>query len=372
MREIYLDNAASTPMDPRVVSILTQASIGIFGNPSNYKHAHGREAKNALDRARKNIGDRLGVDPSGLIFTSGATEANNLALRGISCLQKGHCSAIVSSIEHACVDQSLKFLLNRGVHVQAIPTATNGQIDVKALQKMVMNSKNLKLITVMSVNNETGVIQPLEEVVRVARWKGALVHTDAVQAIGKVNLKILQQVDMFSLSGHKINGPKGIGCLWVRPGLKISPLLVGGGQEFGIRSGTSPVPTILAFEKAVEIALTDQGWLKTVGGAIEALEEKIIMNVPGARINGRSAPRVPNISNISFSSSQPVIDKVKGVALSAGAACGCSKTQPSKVLLTMGVPETSAKNCIRVSAGRFNTEAEIMRAADIIIHAATS
>jgi len=370
MREIYLDNAASTPIDPRVMKVLHDASIRFFGNPSNIKHQHGRLAKDAMEKARKKIGKYLGLDYRGIIFTSGATEANNLALRGIACLQQKKCSAIISSVEHSCVDESAKFLLKRGVNVKAIPTLSNGQINLKVLSDMIKSSQDLKFISVITANNETGVIQQIEEVIRFARWKGAYVHTDAVQAIGKISLAVVKHADMISISGHKIHGPKGIGLLWVKPGLKISPLLVGGGQESGIRSGTSPVPLIVAFAKAIEIAVKDKAWIYTIDGPMRNLEKQILTQIPGTILNGAASPRIPNISNISFPSRGLLIDKLQGLAVSSGAACSCLKPQPSKVLLSMGLTNSLAKNSIRISAGRFTTPEDIARAAHLLIAAA--
>jgi cysteine desulfurase len=373
MQEIYLDNAASTPIDSRVLNSYIDASLTLFGNPSNVKHLHGKAAKAALETARAKIGQCLGLDPRGIIFTSGATEANNLALRGITCLQNKKCSALISSIEHACVDESAKFLLKRGIDVKAVPTRPNGQIDIEALAKMIKKSRKLKLISTLLVNNETGVIQPLQQIIELAKKEGdrtgsrVLVHTDAVQAIGKVSPKILKHADLVSISGHKINGPKGIGFLWVKPGLKISPILVGGGQEQGIRSGTTPLPLIVAFAKAVEIATKDTKWLGPVDKAMRQLERRVVAEIPGTTINGGGAPRVPNISNLSFSLQEQLIDHLPGLAVSSGAACSCPKPQPSKVLLSMGVDDARAKNCLRISASRNTTPQEIQRAANIII-----
>jgi cysteine desulfurase len=370
MGEIYLDNAASTPIDPQVLKTLNYAQQHLFGNPSNIKHQHGKAAKKALEDARINVGTLLGLDPRGVIFTSGATEANNLALRGITCLQKGRCAAFLSSIEHACVMESAKFLINRGVDVKLIPVKSNGQVDIDVLAEMIRKTSKIKLVSVMLVNNETGVIQPIGEVIRRARWRGALVHVDAVQGIGKMNIDILKEADMCSISGHKINGPKGVGCLWVRPGLKISPLLVGGGQEFGIRSGTTPVPLIIGFAKALEIAIKHQGWVNRINPSMRILESTIAQKIPGATINGKQAPRVGNITNISFPFKKDVIQFITGVAVSSGAACGCSKNQPSRVLLSMGVSDNMAKNSIRVSAGKFNTAQDIQMATKLILQAA--
>lgn len=362
MDEIYLDNAASTPIDSRVLEVLVFASKNIFGNPSNSKHQHGKSAKQALEKARATIGSYLDLNPHGIIMTSGATEANNLALRGLSCLQEKNCAILVSQIEHSCIDESLKFLLKRGINIKAIATLPNGVVDLNSLEQLVNTIPNLRLISVMLVNNETGVIQPIEEISRIAKKKKVLLHTDAVQAIGKLDSSILKNADLISISAHKINGPKGIGCLCVRPDLSISPLLVGGGQEAGIRSGTTPVPLIMAFAQAIEIAIKESNWLEEIKPAMAALEKSL----PNCIVNGSQAPRVPSIINVSFPFKTPVIDLVEGVAISSGAACSCSLPKPSKTLLAMGLPEPLAKNCLRISAGRINSSQDIFRAAELL------
>ena len=370
MREIYLDNAASTPVDQRVLNAYNEASQTFFGNPSNIKHKSGVQASNAVEAARSKIGELLGLDPRGIIFTSGATEANNLALKGIACLQKKRCSVLISSIEHACVNDSANSLIERGIRVKKIATMANGQINLSSMSKLASNSNQLKLVSTILVNNETGVIQPLPKIIGIAKAHGALVHTDAVQAIGKVPLDILRYADLVSISGHKIGGPKGIGLLWVRPGLKIYPLLVGGGQERGARSGTLPVPLIVAFSKAIEIATKQTSWLGMVNKEMRLLENRILQEVPGAVINGGSSPRVAHISNISFPFKAQIIDHLPGIAASSGAACSCPKKQPSAVLLSMGAPSSMAKNCLRLSAGRDTTQQQIRSAATLIVDAA--
>lgn len=365
--EPYLDNAASTPVDPSVLQSLIVANQKYFGNPSNIKHSYGRAAKGAMEAARNSIGGYLGLNPQGLIFTSGATEANNLALQGLDCLHDKKCSAIISSIEHACIDESARILLKRGVNVKFIPTLPNGTVDLEKLKELVKSTKNVKFVSVMTVNNETGVIQPIEEVAKIAKRAGAFFHTDAVQAIGKVPPSVLQCADMVSLSSHKINGPKGIGCLWIGRNVRLRPILVGGGQEAGIRSGTSPTPLIVAFAKAIEITMDNTDWLFSLVKPLRDMEQFIVSSIPGTVVNGKDAPRVASISNISFPFKKPVIDLLQNIAVSSGAACGCSKAKPSKVLLSMGLDKTLAANSIRISVGRFNTPDEIINAGKYIV-----
>ena len=369
MDEIYLDNAASTPTDPRVLDVFITGSKYFSGNPSNIKHRHGRQAKQALEKARADIGNLLNLDHRGIIFTSGATEANNFALRGLGCLQEKNCSVLVSQIEHPCIDESLKFLIKRGINVVPIPTLPNGLVSLVELEKLLKKVSNPRLISVMAVNNETGVIQPLEDISRMAKQHQTLLHTDAVQAIGKVNPQLLKNADMISMSGHKINGPKGIGCLWVRPDITLSPLIVGGGQEAGLRSGTTPVPLIMALAAAVEISIQDVSWLNNIYPSMALLERTLANAIPGSVVNGLGAPRVPTTTNISFPLNTPVIDKVKDVAVSAGSACGCTKAKPSKVLTAMGRPENLATNSLRISSGRATTPQEIMIAQSRLLNA---
>ena len=254
--------------------------------------------------------------------------------------------------------------------VRLLPTNRNGTVNLTSLEKRMRSSPRVKLISIMLVNNETGVVQPLEKIIKIARKYGALVHTDAVQAIGKMPLEILKHVDMFSISGHKFHAPKGVGALWLRPGLKINPLLVGGGQEFGIRSGTTPVPLIIALAKALELAVTNNRWLAPVGAALREIEQEVIRRFPGAKVNGLGARRVANISSLSFPYKTPIISLLKGVAASSGSACNCPKVQQaSAVLLSMGLPEGMASNTIRLSASRQTNLREIKIAKQKLLNA---
>lgn len=369
MREIYLDNAASTPVDPRVLNSYVRASEQFWANPSNQKHEHGKAAKKALDSARIRLGKALNLDPRGLIFTSGATEANNLALRGTASLFSGSGTLIVSAIEHPCVTESAKSLIP-AVAVKTVAVNSDGVIDLDQLRKICSGTSNLKLISVMAVNNETGVIQPLAEIAEIAKNCGALLHTDAVQAIGKIPIESLQVADLISISGHKLFGPKGVGCLWVRDRVRLLPLILGGGQEAGIRSGTVPVPLIVAFAEAVELAIKESDWQGPIEKALRDLEAEIQRQISGALVNGFKAPRVKTISNISFPNQSLLIDHIQGLAVSAGSACGCMKAKPSKVLLAMGLPESLATNSIRISAGKFNSVTDIQAAKRILLNAA--
>ena len=368
MNEIYLDNASTTPTSPGALKRFVTVSQGAWGNPHNTAHIHGRRAKAVLEESRQKAGQALGVDPKGIIFTSGATEANNLALRGADCLRNRRCALLVSTVEHACVDASARYIKQKGFPVHTVRVDRNGLLDLDHLTKLV-NYHPVKLVSVLLVNNETGVIQPLEEIARITRKHGILLHTDAVQAIGKLPPDILQHADMFSMSGHKIHAPTGVGLLWVAPHVKLKPLLVGGGQEAGLRSGTSPVPLIASLAQAIAEA-QDQGWIPNIELALRKLEGQISQAFPETVINGVGAPRVGTISNLCFP--KPVLSKLRSVAASGGAACSCAKPKPSRVLLEMGRTNTYASNAVRLSASRINTPKEIAVAAQEIIEALSS
>jgi len=366
--DIYLDNAASTPVDARVLAEYCKVAKDCWGNPSNVNNNYGVCAKDILERSRFNIGETLGLDPRGIIFTSGATEANNLALKGIDCLQNGRCAIAISAIEHPCIEQAAGRLQNMGITVKMIPVLPNGTVDLNALQQALASNPPIKLVSIMAVNNETGVVQPINQIADLAHTYGALCHTDATQAIGKAPLDFLNKVDMMSLSGHKINGPKGIGALWVRPGINMHPMLQGGGQESGLRSGTTPVPLVAALAKALKIACKDTKWTQKLYPYLKQLETTIQTQYPEAHVNGLEGLRTASVSNIAFPYQTPVIDNITGVALSAASACSCSKPEPSRVLQRMGLPENYAANALRVSIGKVNTPKEIQRATTLIMN----
>ncbi len=370
MVEIYLDNAASTPPDPRVLAEYDHISKYVWGNPSNTLHEAGKLAKNILEQARWRVGRALGLDPRGIVFTSGATEANNLALKGAQCLHNRKCALVVSAIEHACVKETAQLLANKGIIVREVKVNPNGQINLESLERAISDSPTASLVSIMAANNETGVIQPIAQAAQIAHKNGALFHTDATQAIGKMPLGEIRGADMISLSGHKIHGMKGIGALWVRPGINMSPILQGGGQEHGLRSGTTPVPLATSLAAALELAEHDKGWLEGIRPHIRNFEREVAAQAPGARITGNGSRRVANISHISFPFNTPVASLLHKVAASTGSACGCDKKQPSYVMVAMGAPAKRAANCVRISAGRFTQPEDLRLAAQEIIEAA--
>lgn len=362
---IYLDNASTTPTSPGALRRFVEASQTAWGNPSNTTHDVGRTAKRVLEESRQNIGRCLGLDPKGIIFTSGATEANNLALRGADCLSDRHCALLVSATEHACVNETAKHVKRAGMPVFAIRVDHRGLLDLNHLATLIRRYP-VKLVSVLQVNNETGVIQPIKQIAELLHQNGILLHTDAVQAIGKLPTSELQHADMISMSGHKLHAPKGTGLLWVAPHVKMKPILVGGGQEAGLRSGTTPVPLIASLAKAIEEAM-DRSWLPGIGRAMRSLETQIKQHFPGVIINGEGAPRIGSITNLSFP--KPVLSKLRNIAASSGSACGCAKPKPSRILLQMGKTETYASNAVRLSASRNNTPGEIEVATQDILQA---
>lgn len=370
MPEIYLDNAASTPPDPRVLAEYDYVSRHVWGNPSNTLHHAGRTANAILENARRRAGNALGVDPRGLIFTSGATEANNLALRGARCLQTNRCVLVISAIEHACVRETAQALANSNMIVREVKVHPNGQIDLEALERAITDSPGAALVSVMAVNNETGVIQPVFQASQLAHRHGALFHTDATQAVGKMPLGEILQADMISLSGHKIHGVKGIGALWIRPGVDVGPMFLGGGQEHGLRSGTTPVPLAASLAAALEIAENDKSWLANIRPHMRKFERDVVRYAPGAQISGKAARRVPNISHLTFPYEIPVAELLQNLSISTGSACGCAKQAASYVLQAMRVPNNRASNCVRISAGRFTSPKDLDIAAKEIIRAA--
>lgn len=305
------------------------------------------------------------MDPRGIIFTSGATEANNLALRGADCLSGRRCTLLVSATEHACVNETAKRIKRGGMQVFAIRVDHRGLLDLDHLATLVRRYP-VKLVSVLHVNNETGVIQPIKQIAELLHQNGILLHTDAVQAVGKLPLSELQHADMLSLSGHKLHAPKGTGLLWVAPHVKMKPILVGGGQEAGLRSGTTPVPLVASLATAIREA-KNLGWLPPVERAMRNLENTIKQHCPEAIVNGGGAPRIGSIANLSFP--KPVLPKLRSVAASSGSACGCAKPKPSRVLLQMDKTETYARNALRLSASRMNTPKEIEVAAQDILQA---
>lgn len=375
MNRIYLDNNATTPLDPDVRRAMAPWMEEQFGNAASV-HWYGQRARAALDGARGAVARLIGAADQEIVFTSGGTEADNLALRGaVDALRLKGNHLVVSSIEHPAVLESCAALERRGIQVTYVPVTADGVLDVDALIAGIR--ADTVLISVMLANNETGVLQPLQQVVEIARSQGVLVHTDAVQAVGKIPVKVdALGVDLLSLSAHKIHGPQGVGALFVRKGVELDPLLVGGGQERKRRAGTENVAAAVGFGRAAEIAERDlPAESPRLAAMRDEFERQVLERIPNARINGGRSLRVPNTSNMGFSGADGeallmALD-LEGVAASLGAACSSGTLEPSHVLKAMKVPDSILRGSLRFSLGRFNTPAEIAGATDTVCRVLT-
>jgi len=372
-RPIYLDNHATTPLDERVLAAMIPYFTERFGNPASINHIYGWEAEAAVKQSREILAEAIHATPEEIIFTSGATEANNLAIKGIAeaYFQKGR-HIITVQTEHNAILDPCEYLQSLGFSVTFLPVQKDGLIDLIELQQAIR--PDTILVSVMAANNEIGVLQPLAEIGEICRRHQVIFHTDAAQAIGKIPLDVeAMQIDLMSLTGHKIYGPKGIGALYVRrrnPRVKLSPQMHGGGHERGMRSGTLYTPQIVGLGKAVELAISQMdAETKLVINLRQRLWGKI-STVGDIMINGHPIQRLPGNLNVSIKgvdgaalslALQPVM------AVSSGSACTSTKSAPSHVLMALGHTEDSAFSTVRFGIGRFNNEAEIDRAAEHLI-----
>jgi len=366
VQRIYLDHNATTPLLPPIIDRMTAVLREEFGNPSSVHH-FGQQAKATVDDARSDVAALIGADPSEVLFTSGGTEADNIAIRGVAeALETGGRKHLVASaIEHEAVLNTLKALARRGWRTTLLPVDQSGIVSPGALREALVD--DTAVVSVMHANNEIGTIQPVVELARIAHERGALFHTDAVQSAGKIpiNVKALG-VDMLSLSAHKFYGPKGVGALWIRRGLRVLPLLTGGRQERSRRAGTENVPGIAGMGAAARIAarkLVAEG--TRLAALRDRLEAGILQAVPGTAVNGATEVRVPNTTNISFdrveAESLLIALDLEGIAVSTGSACSSGTLEPSHVLKAMGFNAHRTQNSIRFSLGAGNTEAEMDR-----------
>jgi len=373
-RPIYLDCNATTPCDPRVVEAMLPFMTETFANPTTRNHRPGREAATALERARATVDDLLGGRAaSEIVFTAGATEANNLALVGAAEALADRGRHIISQrTEHASVLEPLAALGRRGWEVTLIGVDRHGRARLGELEAALRD--DTVLVSMMIANNETGTIQPVVEAAVIAHERGALVHCDAAQAIGKVavDLRALE-VDLLTLSAHKFYGPKGVGALWIRhrrPPISLSAVIHGGGQENGLRSGTPNVPGAVGMARAMEL-VSEEGDAERARVAMlrDRLESSILDAVDGSVQNGDAGNRLPNTSNLSFAGIEvnALLASLPDLAVNTGSACASAHPESSPVLLAMGIPDELAGSSLRLSLGRFTTEAEIDRAAARII-----
>ena len=361
---IYFDHNATTPVDPMVAETMARVMTEEFGNASSVHH-FGQRAKAVLDEARSSVAALIGAELSEVVFTSGGTESDNFALRGVAeALEPtGRRHLIASSIEHEAVLVTLRALARRGWRTTLLPVGASGILNPQALADALTD--DTAIVSVMHANNEIGTIQPIAELARLAHAKGALLHTDAVQSIGKIPVDVRALgVDLLSLSAHKFNGPKGAGALWIKRGARVTAMLTGGKHERSRRAGTENVPAIAGLGVAARLAakkLTADS--PRLAALRNRLEEAILAGVPGTAINGNREPRVPNTTNISFEAIEAesllIALDLEGVAVSTGSACSSGTLEPSHVLRAMGLPSPRTQNSIRLSLGAGNTDAEV-------------
>jgi cysteine desulfurase len=369
---IYLDYQATTPMDPRVLEAMLPYFTHKFGNPHSRSHSYGWEAEEAVEKARGQVAKLIGADEKEVIFTSGATESNNLAIRGVAEFYKDRKTHIVTTVtEHKCVLDTCRHLEQSGFEVTYLPVQKNGLVDLEVLRNAITDKT--VVVSVMAVNNEIGVIQPLEEIGRICREKKVFFHTDAAQAAGKIPLDVEKMnIDLMSISGHKIYGPKGIGALYVRrkPRVRLVPLIVGGGQERGFRSGTLPTPLCVGLGEAAEICAREMAGEAT---RLKKLQERMLNGLqdklPEIYLNGDLEHRIPGNLNISFAyvEGESLMMGIKGLSVSSGSACTSASLEPSYVLRALGVDEELAHTSLRIGLGRFTTEQEVDTAVDELV-----
>jgi cysteine desulfurase len=367
---IYLDHNATTPLLPEVLEAMLPHLRGNFGNPSS-GHVYGQRARAAVERARAQVAALLGCAAEEVIFTSGGTEANNLAIRGVMEARGGRGGVVTSVIEHPATARPCDWLERGGVPVTRLGVDAWGEVRLDEAARAI--TAETALITVMHANNETGAIQPVEALARLGRAAGALTHADAAQSAGKVPVDVeALGVELLTLAGHKLYGPKGVGALYVRRGVALSPLLLGAGHERGLRPGTESVASLVGLGAACEAARRDQ---VEVAGRMERLREALYgalaAAVPGLRLHGHPARRLPNTLNVSFPGvlGGDVLARAPEVAASTGSACHAGQVSASSVLLAMGVPVEEALGAVRLTLGRDTGEADVEVAASALTRA---
>ena len=367
MRRVYLDNNATTPLLPEVFEAMRPYFAEHFGNASSIHH-HGQETRAAVERAREAVAALLGCRSSEIVFTSGGTEGDNLAISGLA---RAGDHVVSSTIEHHAVLNSCKHLEAIGCDVTYVPVDGRGLVDPEDVRRALR--PNTKLITIMMANNETGVLQPVEEIGKIAAEADVYFHTDAVQAAGKVPIEVKGiGCDLLSISGHKLHAPQGVGALYVGKGTILQPMFYGGSHERSRRAGTENVPGIIGLGKAAEISreALDRGDLAQMAAMRDHIEQTILSEVEATGVNGEGAPRVPNTTNIHFDyiegEALVIALDLKGLAVSTGAACSSGAIEPSHVLTAMGLPPEIARASLRFSLGKQNTPDDVEFALDLI------
>ncbi len=368
MTRIYLDHTATTPLDDRVFEAMRPYFSGTFGNASSI-HSFGREAKTALEKARETIAKAIGAQSGEIFFTSGGTESDNFAVRGVAMAARkgGKNHVITSAVEHHAVLEPCEVLKKEGIEVTILPVDSNGLVTAEQVKNAITDKTCL--VSIMHANNEVGTVYPIKEIAAVAHARGVVVHTDGVQALGKIPINVKDlDVDLMTISAHKLYGPKGIGALFVKKGTELAPMIHGGGQERGKRPGTENVPLAVGFAKAVELATME---MPSESARLESLrnnlESRIRAEFPPAIINGHPVERLPHILNVSFDSGKISLEgemlvmnmDLQGIAVTSGSACTSGSMQPSHVLLAMGRDEKTAKATLRFAFGKSNTQSDV-------------
>ncbi|VDK79339.1 unnamed protein product [Litomosoides sigmodontis] len=373
LKPLYLDMQATTPMDPRVVDVMIPYMVSAYGNPHSKTHFYGWEAEEAVERARSQVAKLIGAGSREVIFTSGATESNNIAIKGVANFYRetGKNHVITVQTEHKCVLDSCRYLSTKGFKVTYLPVQRNGIISLKELEDSITNETIL--VSVMILNNEIGVIQPTKEIGKICRQRNVFFHCDAAQAVGKISIDVNDMnIDLMSISSHKIYGPKGIGAIYVRrrPRVRLEAQMSGGGQERGMRSGTLPTPLVVGFGKACAIAADEMEMdKKHVERLSKRLLDRINSRLSHVVRNGDPEQTYQGCLNLSFScvEGESLLMALKNVALSSGSACTSESLEPSYVLRAIGSEEDLAHSSIRFGIGRFTTEEEIDYTADLCI-----
>ena len=362
---IYMDNHATTPMDPGVLDAMLPYFTEKFGNAASRNHSFGWEAEKAVDDARRQIATLIHADPKEVIFTSGATESDNLALKGVMEMYREKGNHIVTSVtEHRAILDTAKRLEKQGMQVTYLPVDKDGLVNPDEISKAITDKTIL--LSIMMANNEIGTVNPIAEIGQIAKSRGVLFHCDATQGVGKIPVDVeAMRIDLMSFSAHKIYGPKGVGALYVRrknPRVRLAPIMDGGGHERGMRSGTLPVPLIVGFGKACEICMKVMPEeSKRLTELRERLKEGILKSLDEVYLNGHSTKRLPNNLNLSFAyvEGESVLMGLKDIAVSSGSACTSATLEPSYVIRALGVGSDLAHSSIRFGLGRFNTQEEV-------------
>lgn len=371
-RPLYLDMQATSPVDPRVLDAMLPFYLSRYGNPHSRTHLYGWESDHAVEKARAQVATLINASPKEIVFTSGATESNNISVKGVMHFYKDKKKHVITTqTEHKCVLDSCRHLQQEGFDVTYLPVESDGLINLERLRSTIRPDTGL--VSVMAVNNEIGVIQPIDEIGKICREHNVPFHTDAAQALGKIPIDVEKMnVSLMSLSGHKIYGPKGVGALYLRrrPRIRVEPQMNGGGQERGIRSGTVPTPLVVGMGAACEISMKEMEYDEK---RIKSLQDRLLNGIraklDGVVVNGSTERRYSGNLNLSFAyvEGESLLMGLKEVAVSSGSACTSASLEPSYVLRALGVDEDMAHTSIRFGIGRFTTEAEIDRAIELTV-----